>query len=184
MAEEKQEQKKQEKVKIEKKKPQEEKRRAEVLIRIFSTDVHGNFSVYHGLTRVKGISWAMSNALCNSLKMNKNKKMQELNEKDIEMINNFIKSPKVPEWILNRRKDEETGESRHLLTTDLDLARDFDIRKMKKMKSYKGWRHAFGQPVRGQRTKSHFRKGSTMGVMKTKVTKAAASAAAAAPAKK
>jgi len=180
MAEEKQKTKE----KIEKKKPQEEKRKAEVLIRIFSTDIPGNFSVYHGMTRIKGISWAMSNAICNSLNLNKNKKIQELTEKDIEIINNFIKSPKVPEWLLNRRKDEETGESKHLLTSDLDLARDFDIRKMKKIKSYKGWRHAFGQPVRGQRTKSHFRKGSTMGVMKTKAAKTASMAAAAAPAKK
>ena len=179
MAEEKQKTKE----KIEKKKPQEEKRKAEVLIRIFSTDIPGNFSVYHGMTRIKGISWAMSNAICNSLDLDKNKKIQELTEKDIEIINNFIKSPKVPEWLLNRRKDEETGESKHLLTSDLDLARDFDIRKMKKIKSYKGWRHAFGQPVRGQRTKSHFRKGSTMGVMKTSAAKKAQSAAAA-PAKK
>jgi len=39
---------------------------------------------------------------------------------------------------------------------------------LKKMKSYKGWRHSLGQPVRGQRTRSHFRKGSAIGVMKTK----------------
>jgi small subunit ribosomal protein S13 len=29
---------------------------------------------------------------------------------------------------------------------------------MKKIKAYKGVRHSLGQPVRGQRTKSHFRK--------------------------
>ena len=39
---------------------------------------------------------------------------------------------------------------------------------MKKIKSYKGWRHAMGQPVRGQRTRSHFRKGSSVGVIKAK----------------
>ena len=149
-------------------KPQEDKRKAEILIRVFSTDIPGNFSLYHGLTRVKGISWAMSNAICNQLKLDKKKKMSQINEKEIEMITGFIKSPEVPEWLLNRRKDEETGVSKHLITTDLELARDFDIRKMKKIKSYKGWRHATGQPVRGQRTKSHFRKGTAMGVMKSK----------------
>jgi len=165
-------------------KPQEEKRRAEVLIRIFSTDVPGNFSLYHGLTRVKGVSWAMSNAICNSLRLDKRKRMQELNEKEIESITNFIKSPKIPEWLLNRRKDEETGESRHLLTADLDMAKEFDIRKMKKIKSYKGWRHAMGQPVRGQRTKSHFRKGGAMGVMKAKAKPGASAPAAPKEAKK
>jgi small subunit ribosomal protein S13 len=169
-----------EKLKTEKKvqKPQEEKRRAEVLIRIFSTDVPGNLGVYHGLTKVKGISWAMSNAICNALKIDKRKKMQELAENDIGKITEFIKSPKIPEWLLNRKKDEETGESRHLLTTDLDLARDFDIRKMKKIKSYKGWRHATGQPVRGQRTKSHFRKAGALGVIKAKIKPGAAAPAA------
>ena len=42
--------------------------------------------------------------------------------------------------------------------TDLELQTEFDIKRMKKIKSYKGVRHSAGQPVRGQRTKSHFRK--------------------------
>lgn len=181
----KQEEKKQKQEKKPIQKPQEEKRRAEVLIRIFSTDIPGNFNVYHGLTNIKGISWAFSNAICNSLKLDKTKKIQDLTEKEIDQIQDFAKNPNLPEWLLNRRKDEETGESKHILSTDLDMARDFDIRKMKKIKSYKGWRHATGQPVRGQRTKSHFRHGGAMGVMKTKAAKTAsvAAAAAAAPAK-
>lgn len=182
------EEEKQKKPKQEKKvqqKPQEEKIRAEVLIRIFSTDVPGNLKLYHGLTKVKGISWAMSNAICNSLKLDKNKKMQDLTAKDMELITSFIKAPKIPEWLLNRKKDEETGESKHLLAADLDLARDFDIRKMKKMKSYKGWRHAMGQPVRGQRTKSHFRNaGGPVGVIKSKMKPGSAAAAAPAGGKK
>ena len=182
MSEEKQKQEKKPQKPVQK--PQEEKRRAEVLIRVFATDIPGNFSLYHGLTRVKGLSWAMSNAICNSINLDKNKKMQELTEKDIEMITNFVKSPKVPEWLLNRRKDEETGETKHLLTSDLEMAKEFDIRKMKKMKSYKGWRHAMGQPVRGQRTKSHFRKGGAMGVQKSKAKPGAAAPAPAKEAKK
>ncbi|MEM2956132.1 MAG: 30S ribosomal protein S13 [Candidatus Pacearchaeota archaeon] len=154
----------------------DEKKRTEVLVRIFSTDIPGNFSVYHGLTKIKGISWAMSNAICNALKIDKQKKIAQLSDKDIEKITNFIHSPSIPEWLLNRRKDEETGESKHLLTTDLDFARESDIRKMKKIKSYKGWRHALGQPVRGQRTKSHFRKGTTMGVMRAKIKPGTAAA--------
>jgi small subunit ribosomal protein S13 len=110
--------------------------------------------------------------------------MQELTEKDIEMITNFVKSPNMPDWLLNRRKDEETGETKHLLTSDLDMAKEFDIRKMKKMKSYKGWRHAMGQPVRGQRTKSHFRKGGAMGVQKSKAKPGAVAPAPAKEAKK
>jgi small subunit ribosomal protein S13 len=37
---------------------------------------------------------------------------------------------------------------------------------MKKVRSYKGRRHEVGLPVRGQRTKSTFRKGISVGVRK------------------
>jgi small subunit ribosomal protein S13 len=46
------------------------------------------------------------------------------------------------------------------------FTKDNDIKLMRKIKSYKGTRHSAGQPVRGQRTKSNFRKskGKVMGV--------------------
>ena len=145
----------------------------EALVRVYSTDIPGNASVYAGLTRIKGVSWALSNAVCLSLEIDKNRKMKDLGEKEIEKITAFIKNPQIPEWMLNRRKDLETGTSKHLLTNDLDFAKETDIRFLKKIKSYKGWRHATGQPVRGQRTKSHFRHGSSVGVAKSKEAKAA-----------
>ncbi|MDO8517486.1 MAG: 30S ribosomal protein S13, partial [Nanoarchaeota archaeon] len=61
-------------------------------------------------------------------------------------------------FLVNRRKDYESGENKHLYGADLDLQKEFDIKKLKKMRAYKGIRHQLGQPVRGQRTKSHFRK--------------------------
>ena len=51
----------------------------------------------------------------------------------------------------------------------MDLQNEFDIRRLKKIKSYKGIRHSLGQPVRGQRTKAHFRKGRAVGVKRVKV---------------
>ena len=46
------------------------------------------------------------------------------------------------------------------------------IRRMKKIKPYKGVRHSIGQPVRGQRTKANFRrnKGKSSAGAKKKVT--------------
>jgi len=38
------------------------------------------------------------------------------------------------------------------------LRREFDIKRLRKIKSYKGIRHAVGLPVRGQRTKANFRR--------------------------
>ena len=47
----------------------------EVLVRILSTDIPGNKRLLAGLTRIKGVSWSFSNAVCNALKMDKNKRI-------------------------------------------------------------------------------------------------------------
>jgi small subunit ribosomal protein S13 len=127
------------------------------IIRICGTDVPGNSAIYPGLTRIKGVSWSMANAVCYTLKIDKKKKVYKLTEEEIKKIISFIQNPKLPEWLLNRRKDKETGETKHLITNELDMKKDLDIRTMKKMRCYRGVRHAMGQPVRGQRTRSHFR---------------------------
>jgi small subunit ribosomal protein S13 len=46
----------------------------------------------------------------------------------------------------------------HLIGADVKFARDNDIKFERKIRTYKGQRHAVGLPVRGQRTKSHFRR--------------------------
>ena len=157
---------KEEKKKVEKKK--EEKKERKELIRIASSDIPGDASVYAGLTKIKGVSWAFSNAICKKLNIDKKRKISSLTEKEIEKILGFIKDPKLPSWLLNRRRDIETGQDKHLIITDLDLRREFDVRRMKKIKSYKGIRHAAGLPVRGQRTRGHFRKGKAIGVSRAK----------------
>jgi small subunit ribosomal protein S13 len=166
----KQEAKKNEKAK-ESKRPEEKILLDVKLVRIMSKDIPGNKKVYVGLTEIKGISWAFSNAVCRLLKLDKNKQIQELTEEEIKKIQSFIENPKIPAFILNRRKDVDTGIDKHLFGTSLDLQREFDIKKQKKIKSYKGIRHSQGQPVRGQRTKSHFRsnrkKSGAVGVRKT-----------------
>jgi hypothetical protein len=52
----------------------EEKKFEEKLIRILSKDIEGGLNVYVGLTKIKGISWSLSNAICKSLKLDKKKK--------------------------------------------------------------------------------------------------------------
>ena len=113
----------------------------ESLIRIMSTDIAGNKTVYSGLTKIKGVSWSLANGICHQLKIDKNKKVGELSKEEIEKIGEFIKNPNVPKFLVNRRKDFETGEDKHLSTSDLDLQKEFDIKRLRKIKSYKGVRH-------------------------------------------
>ena len=137
------------------------------LIRIANADVDGNDSVYIGLTHVRGVSHMFAAAVCTVLKLDRHKKAGSLSDADIKSIEQVLKNPnKIPQWLLNRRQEYETGETKHLVSTDLAFNTDNDVKMMKKIKSYKGMRHALGLPVRGQSTKAHFRHGTAVGVTK------------------
>ncbi|MEK6830810.1 MAG: 30S ribosomal protein S13 [Nanoarchaeota archaeon] len=149
------------------------KKESALIVRIMQTDIPGNKKVFVGLTYIRGVSWAVSNAICKIIGIDKNKKISELNEDETNKITDFLKNPKLPSFLVNRRRDFETGEDFHLLTTRLEMNKEFDIRRLKKIRSYRGLRHALGQPTRGQRTRSHFRaKGrkKAVGIKKTKDT--------------
>src|SRR3989344_3468886 len=72
-------------------KPQEKKEEEfETVVRIAGYDLPGSKNIYTGLTRVKGISWAVSNAVCHYLNLPKNKKVSELSKEDLKRIEDFF----------------------------------------------------------------------------------------------
>lgn len=133
------------------------------IIRIMQKDIEGRINLYPGLTKIKGVSWSLSNAVCIKMGLDKNKKIESLTESEIKKLEEFLKNPDIPKFLKNRQKDFETGRDEHLIGTNLELRKEFDIKRMKKIKSYKGYRHVAGLPVRGQRTKAHFRKNRSKG---------------------
>lgn len=135
----------------------------EKIIRILSKDIEGKMKIYPGIAKIKGVSWTFANAVCKILDIDKNRRIGSLTDKEIKKISDFIKNPKVPEYLMNRRADFETGKNKHLTGSDLELQKEFDIKRLKKIKSYRGYRHASGLPLRGQRTRSHFRKNRSRG---------------------
>lgn len=146
------------------------------LVRILNTDIKGEANVYAGLTRIKGISWALSNVVCHLLSLDKSRKVSTLSDAEIKKLEEVIKSlhtRALPTFILNRPKMHESG-PKHLIGTDIELQLRADIKSMRDIQSYKGIRHALGLPVRGQRTKSHFRHGRAVGVTKKKALPAKA----------
>ncbi|MBI2662991.1 30S ribosomal protein S13 [Candidatus Woesearchaeota archaeon] len=141
------------------------------LIRLVDADLDGNRRIYHALRKIKGVSYSFANVVCSVANIERTSKIGNLEDDKLKLIEDIIRNPlkyKIPSWMLNRRKDFDTNEDKHLLSSDLKLTKDFDIRRMKEIKSYKGIRHGIGQPVRGQRTRSHFRKGRAVGVKKSK----------------
>ena len=147
-----------------------EKPKLKEMVRILNTDIPGEANIYYGLTRVKGISWNLSNVVCHIINLERTRKVGSLNDSEVSKIEETIKNlhtQKIPTFILNRPRTDK-GEARHLTGTDLELQTKMDIKKLREIQSYRGIRHALGLPVRGQRTRSHHRHGKTIGVVKKK----------------
>lgn len=141
------------------------------IVRIAGTDIKGEKKLYVSLQRIKGIGPALANAICLISNLDRNKKVGTLTDKEIKKLEEIMNDPLkfgVPAWMLNRRGDPETGKDIHIIGPTLKYTQQQDIKRMMEIKSYKGVRHALGLPVRGQRTKSSFRKGRTVGVVRKK----------------
>ena len=142
------------------------------IIRIANSDVSGEERLANALTSIRGIGPRISNAIVQKLKLDPNKLAGKLDDKNVVDIENVIMNLNdyVPDWLLNRQKDYDTGGNIHPVSVELKMTHDEDLNRMKKVKSYKGIRHASGHKVRGQRTYSNGRKGLALGVSRKKVT--------------
>jgi small subunit ribosomal protein S13 len=129
-----------------------------ILVRVLGKDIRGDIKIRSALTKIDGISWSVSNALCKILSLDTEKKIQEFPKDELVKIEEFMKSPELPDFLKNRRKDFDSGDDLHISGSDLSLRKEFDLKRLKKIKSYKGARHNVGLPVRGQRTKANFRR--------------------------
>jgi len=122
-----------------------------------------------GLTQIRGIGYMFANTILNVLKINPDQRIGHLSPEQVNSIENIINNPSAsnfPSWFLNRRKDVETGEDKHLLTSDIAFTVRNDVEREKTTGSWRGYRHMFGLKVRGQRTRCTGRKGGAVGVAK------------------
>jgi small subunit ribosomal protein S13 len=146
------------------------------IVRVMNTDIDGSKQVVQAVQKIKGVGFMFANAVCNITQISHSKKAGTLTMQEVERLNNVFSSPAkngIPSWMFNRRRDVDTGEDKHLLTTELKFTKENDIKMMKKIKSYRGIRHSFGLPVRGQRTKSNFRRNKGKGSLGVKRKSAA-----------
>jgi small subunit ribosomal protein S13 len=142
-------------------------------VRILNTDLAGNKAISVGMKKIKGVGFNFANMVCNLAKIEKTKKTGHLTDAERNRIEEVLKNPNkhnIPSWMLNRRKDYQTGADKHLFVSDLDFSKQNDLRTLQRIKSNRGLRHAWGLPVRGQKTKSNFRKnkGKALGVKRKK----------------
>src|SRR3989338_11664826 len=162
-----------------------------LIVRITGIDLDGRKPIERSLTKIKGIGVRMAKNIAvafeKSSGISASLKTGKLSEEQSKKLEEVVLTPAkfgVPLWSLNRRNDFYTGENSHLVMSDLDLRLRSDIQRMTETKSYKGLRHAWGLPVRGQSTRStHHKKGGVVGVVIKDATAQAAPAKATAGAK-
>ena len=141
------------------------------LVRLHRKDLPGEASVENALRKIKGINVVIARAIRIKSGIDTNKRMGDLNPAELKKIEHLLDSPhemNAPSWTLNRRKDVESGIDTHIFESGIMLRHREDIGRMQKIRSYRGVRHMFGLPCRGQRTKSTGRKNRTMGVQRKK----------------
>lgn len=139
------------------------------IVRIAGKDIDGSRKLIVALSAVRGIGQNLAQVLLQSLRINPSIRLGFLTEKELVDIESAIRDPArigMPDWYLNRRKDMETGTSRHLITSDLDFIISNDVEREKSVMSWRGYRHMFGLRVRGQCTRTTGRKGGAVGVKK------------------
>jgi small subunit ribosomal protein S13 len=139
------------------------------ILRIAGADAAGTLKVVYALTEVKGIGLSLSNAILKRAGVNPDLRVGLLTDSDVDKIEEIIEDPTkhgLPTWMFNRRKDAETGKDMHLTRANLVLKMKTDIDQAKEIRSWRGYRHAYGLKVRGQRTKTTGRAGKALGVKK------------------
>lgn len=162
------------------------------IVRIAGKDVRGNVPLKRALLRVRGIgatiSVIISKIIKDELKISPDILSGELKDEEIESIDKLlfsVQNYKMPQYLMNKQSDFTDGQSKHFIMNDLLFSTKQDLEREKKLYTWKGYRHSYGQKVRGQRTRNTGRTGMAVGVLRKSIIGAAAAAkeGAGAPAK-
>jgi small subunit ribosomal protein S13 len=141
------------------------------IIRIGGSDIDGQESLIQGLTRIRGVGLRMSKTILAHLGMNPNDRLGFITDENITAIETILENPVnagFPDWFINRPRDRMSGRMLHLTGSDLDFANRNDIDRLRRIKSWRGTRHALGLKVRGQHTRTTGRGGVAVGVSRKK----------------
>jgi len=123
------------------------------MARIAGVNIPQNKLVHIGLTYIYGIGDKFSNQICNSLKIEKSMRVNQLTDDQILKIREYI--------------DKN-------ITVEGDLRREnsLNIKRLIDLATYRGSRHRKKLPTRGQRTRSNgrTRKGKAIAIAGKKLT--------------
>jgi small subunit ribosomal protein S13 len=147
------------------------------LVRIRGKDLEGRKKLVPALADLRGVGDNFAQSMVSSMGLDPKARLGTLSDSQLKEIEKVLidgSSLKVPQWAMNRRRDPDSGETKQLIGTDLDLALKTDTDREKTVQSWRGIRHGLGLKVRGQRTRTTGRHGRTVGVRKSTLQAAAA----------
>jgi len=108
------------------------------MARIAGINLPPNKKVEIGLTYIFGIGRSLSNKILKMANIDPNKKIKDLNEKEVDILKNIIE-----------KEYKVEGELRSEIYSN--------IKRLKEIGCYRGTRHIRKLPVRGQRTRTNSR---------------------------
>jgi len=125
------------------------------MARISGVNIPTAKKIHIALTYIYGIGPKIANELCNQTSGDKTKRVNELNDDELNKIREII-------------------DQKHIVEGDLRRKVSMDIKRLNDLGCYRGLRHRKKLPVRGQRTHTNARtrKGKAVAIAgKKKVTK-------------
>lgn len=140
------------------------------IVRIAGRDLDGTKKLVPAISEIKGVGDSYANAITATLKLDNKLRLGQLSDRQLQQVESALRdgsSLNLPSWLLNRRKDVDSGANLHRIGSDLDFMIKNDIDREKNVLSWRGVRHSLGLKVRGQRTRTTGRKGRTVGVKKS-----------------
>ena len=125
------------------------------MARISGVNIPTAKKIHIALTYIFGIGSKIANDLCDQASIDKTKRVNELNDDELNKIREII-------------------DQKHVVEGDLRRKVSMDIKRLNDLGCYRGLRHRKKLPVRGQRTHTNARtrKGKAVAIAgKKKVTK-------------
>lgn len=140
------------------------------IVRIANSDIDGQKRTVIGLQSIKGVGKRVSQIVVKKANVDPSIKIGSLPDEKVKELEKLVTTyvEYVPNWVINRQMDYESGADMHLLGNDLEIMQKDDVNRMKMIRCYRGIRHETRHKVRGQRTRANGRRGLTMGVSKKK----------------
>nr|SVE75527.1 EOG090X0JV9 [Daphnia dolichocephala] len=141
------------------------------ILRILNTNIDGKIKIMFAVTSIKGVGRRYANVVLKKADIDLTKRAGELSEEEVEKLITIMANPrqyKIPDWFLNRQKDNKDGKFSQVTSNMLENKLREDLERLKKIRAHRGLRHYWGLRVRGQHTKTTGRRGRTVGVSKKK----------------